>query len=135
LNTASKQKCDAVSLRHSVALDAAKTPVRAEAGSKKGHAYKPLPTQFRRDSFDYRQIAREGSAAIYEQTWSGCSEPSVGYDVIRVRYRDGFHIGGRFVEAAEVYPNCEAWGVDGWTFQDEAAAIRKLREVLGRDWG
>jgi hypothetical protein len=88
-----------------------------------------LPKEFRRDGFNYRQIARKGKAAIYEQRWSGCEEPSVCYEVIRVKRRDGFHIGGRFVEPAEVYPNSEAWGVDGFTVTDEETAFAKLREV------
>jgi hypothetical protein len=105
-----------------------KTRATAEACSKKAH-YRPLPKEFRHDGFTYRQIAREGNAAIYEQTWNGCSNPSVCYEVIRVRYRDGFHIGGRFVEPAEVYPNSEAWGVDGWTVTTLDAAYEKLRAL------
>jgi len=85
--------------------------------------------QFRRDGFRYRQIAHERNAAIYEQTWSGCSDPSVRYEIIRIRRRDGFQIGDRFVEAAEVYPNSEAWGVDGFTLTDKDAAFSKLREI------
>jgi hypothetical protein len=107
----------------------AKTRPTAEGGSAKGHSYKPLPTRFRRDGFDYRQIAREGDAAIYEQHWTGRAEPSVCYEVVRIRRRDGFQIDGRFVEAAEVYPNSEAWGVDGFTVTDKDAAFAKLREI------
>jgi len=88
-----------------------------------------LPARFRCDGFDYRQIAREGDAAIYEQIWSGCLNPSVCYEVIRIRRRDGFEIGDRFVEAAEVYPNSEAWGVDGWTVQHKDAAFLRLQEI------
>ena len=128
MNTAIKQGCDAVSLRHSVALEAPKTSATAEGGSKKSR-YKSLPKEFRRDGFTYRQIAREGNAAIYAQRWTGCAEPSVCYEVIRVRYRDGFYIGGRFVEPAEVYPNSEAWGVDGWTVTTLDAAYEKLRAL------
>ena len=106
-----------------------KTCARAEAWSEKRHSYKRVPTQFWRDSFKYRQIAREGSAAIYEQTRSGCSEPSVCYEVIRIRRREGFQIGGRFVEPAEVYPNSGAWGLDGFTLRDKDAAFTKLREI------
>ena len=106
-----------------------KTRARAVAWGKKHAFCKPLPTQFRRDGFDYRQIAREGDAAIYEQTWSGCAEPSVCYEVIRVRRREGFQIDGRFVEPAEVYPNSDAWGVDGFTLIGKDAAFAKLREV------
>jgi hypothetical protein len=103
-----------------------KTHATAEAWSKERHFYKPLPTRFRRDGFSYRQIAREGDAAIYEQTWNGCSNPSVCYEVIRIRRREGFQIDGRFVEPAEVYPKSEAWGTDGFTLTDKNAAFAKL---------
>ena len=72
---------------------------------------------------------RDGSAAMYEQTWIGCSNPSISYEVIRIRRREGFQIGGRFVEPAEVYPNSEAWGVDGFSLTDRDTAIAKLREI------
>jgi hypothetical protein len=108
-----------------------KTRATAEAGGKKGHFYKPLRIRFRHDGFDYRQIARDGNAAIYEQIWNGCPNPSIAYEVIRIRRREGFHIGGRFVEPAEVYPGSEAWGVDGFTLTDKDAAFRKLKELGG----
>jgi len=111
---------------------AIKTRATAEASSKKGHSCKRLPTRFQRDGFEYRQIAREGNAAIYEQTWSGCPEPSVCYEVVRVRRREGFRIDGRLVEAAEVYPSSAAWGVDGFTLTDKDAAFAKLKEVASR---
>ena len=101
----------------------------AEAGTEKRHSYKPLPKEFRHNGFDYRQIARIGDAAIYEQKWFGCSNPSVAYELIRVRRRDGFWIKGRFIEPAEIYPNSEAWGTDGFTFTDRDAAFAKLREL------
>jgi hypothetical protein len=108
-----------------------KTRFAAEARTKKGHSYKPLPKEFRRDGFQYRQIARTGNAAIFEQTWDGCRNPSVFYEVIRIRCRDGFHIGGRFVEAADVYPKSEAWGTDGFSVPDRETAFRRLREISG----
>jgi hypothetical protein len=106
-----------------------KTRTTADGGSKEGHFYKPLPTQFWRDGFQYRQIAREGDAAIYEQTWTGCAEPTRCYEVIRIRRRERFRIDGRFVEPSEVYPNSKAWGVDGFTVTDKEAAFTKLREL------
>ena len=106
----------------------AKASAAGEGGSRKGH-YRPLPKEFRRDGFDYRQIAREGNAAIYEQRWTGCAEPSVCYEVIRIRQREGFQINGRFVGPAEVYPNSEAWGVNGFTLSNRDAAFAKLREI------
>jgi hypothetical protein len=110
-------------------LASLKTSARAEAGSKKGHFYRPLAKQFRRDGFNYRQIAREGDAAIYEQTWNGCPDPHPCFEVIRIRRRDGFEVKGRCIEAAEVYPRAEAWGTDGWTFTHRDAAFAKLREI------
>ena len=108
---------------------AQKTRATAVAGSEKQPFYKPLPKEFQRDGFSYRQIARKGDAAVYEQTWRGSSDPSIAYEVVRIRRREGFEIGGRFVEAAEVYPNSEAWGVDGFALTDREAAFAKLRAV------
>jgi hypothetical protein len=124
-----KAKRDPAFTRHSIPVAFEKTRATAEADTKDGHFYKPLPKEFRRDGFHYRQIVREGNAAIYEQTWSGCPNPSVSYEVIRIRRREGFQIGGRFVEPAEVYPNSEAWGTDGFTLTDRDAAFAKLREL------
>jgi hypothetical protein len=107
-----------------------KTRATAEAWGKKRHSCRLLPIQFQRNGFSYRQIARERSAAIYEQTWSGCSGPSVCYEVVRIRRRDGFQIDGRLVEPAEVYPSSRAWGVDGFTLTDKDAAFAKLRELV-----
>lgn len=113
----------------SISLVARKTRATPEAWGKKRRFYKPLAKEFRRDGFEYRQIAREGDGAIYEQTWRGCPNPSVCYEVIRIRRRESFQIGARFVEPAEVYPNSEAWGVDGFTLTDRDAAFAKLREL------
>jgi hypothetical protein len=129
MKAASKEKRVTTFLGPSIPLTATKTSATAEAWGKERYSYKPLPTQFRRDGFTYRQIAREGNAAIYEQRWDGCLNPRVCYEVIRIRRREGFQIGGRFVEAGEVYPNSEVWGADGFTFTDKDAAFRKLKEM------
>ena len=110
--------------------ETAKTRATTEARSKEGRFYKPLPKEFRHDGYSYRQIAREGNAAVYEQTWSGSSDPSIAYEVIHIRRREGFEIAGRFVAPAEVYPNSEAWGTDGFTLTDRDAAFAKHREKI-----
>jgi hypothetical protein len=106
-----------------------KTRATAEAWCKKRHFYKPLAKEFRRGGFQYRQIARRGNTAIYEQAWPGCAEPSPSYEVVRIRHREGFQIGNRFVRAAEIYPNSEAWGVDGFTFTNRNKAWAKFFEM------
>ena len=106
-----------------------KTRATAERWGKKGQFYKPLATQFRHDGFDYRQIAREGDVALYEQKWRGCPDPNVCFEVVRIRRRDGFQIGSTFVEPAEVYPRSEAWGTDGFTLTDKDAAFKKFQQM------
>jgi hypothetical protein len=88
-----------------------------------------LATRFRYNGFEYRQVAREGGTAIYEQRWTGCAEPNPSYEVIRIRRRDGFQIGAKFIEPYEVYPNSDAWGVDGFTFTDRNKAWNKFSEI------
>ena len=126
---ASQFTTEAAVLGDSLQTKSPKTRAAAEAGGKKRHFYKPLPIRFRKDGFNYRQIMRDGNAAIYEQIWIGCPNPSISYEVIRIRRREGFRIGGRFVEPAEVYPNSEAWGVDGFTLADKDAAFAKFRKL------
>jgi len=99
-----------------------KTRATAEARTKECHSYKPLRKEFRRGGFNYRQIARERDIALYEQVWTGCVEPSPAYEVIRIRRREGFQIGGKFVDPAEVYPPSELWGANGFTFADHNKA-------------
>jgi hypothetical protein len=128
MNGLPKAKGDPAFTRHSIPVAFGKAGATAEGGSGEGH-YRPLPKEFRRGGFAYRQIAREKDAAIYEQRWTGCAEPSVCYEVIRIRRREGFEVAGRFVGPAEVYPNSEAWGVDGFTLTDKDAAFAKLHEL------
>src|SRR5262249_27246997 len=74
-----------------------KTSATAEGGTEEGRFYRTLRARFRHNGFDYRQIARKGDAAIYEQRWTGCAEPSVCYEIIRIRRRDGFQISEKFI--------------------------------------
>src|SRR5262249_23602653 len=105
-----------------------KTRATGQGEGKKCHSYKPLPTRFRRGGFTYRQIHREGDFAIYQQIWKG-RQHSAAFEVIRIRRRDGFQIGGRIIQPAEVYPNSEAWGTDGFTLTDRDAAFARLRGI------
>jgi len=126
---ASDVKRASASLGDLVSPTAPKTSATGDARTRKRHFYKPLPKEFQRDGFIFKRIAREGDIAIYQQTWDGCPNPSIAYEVIRIRRREGFQIDGRFVKPAEVYPKSEAWGVDGFTLTDKDAAFAKLREL------
>ena len=54
---------------------------------RKGH-YEPITTSFKHDGFQYRQIAREGDVAIYEQRWirpGGELSENIAYEVVRIQ--------------------------------------------------
>jgi hypothetical protein len=92
----------------SAPIPAQKTRVTEKRAVKKGYSYEPLATAFTLGGFDYRQIAREGDWAIYEQRWrdskNGC------YEVIRIRREEAATLpSGRSYPAREVYPPSEAW--------------------------
>ena len=105
-----------------------KASVAEKGAVKKGHSYERLAKAFTLGGFGYRQIAREGNWAIYEQRWPGSE--NLCYEIIRIRREEATTFpSGRSYPAREVYPSSEAWGVDGFTVTDEAAAFAKLREV------
>jgi hypothetical protein len=106
-----------------------KTSATVEGTSEKAAFYKGLRKEFCRNGFRYRQIAREGDVIMYEQRWAGCEEPSVCYEVVRIRRRDGFQIGERLIEPYEVYPKSESWGVDGFTVAEHNKAWDKFLEI------
>ena len=84
------------------------------------------------ERFDYKQLVRQEDVAIYSQSWRGCSEPSLAFDVICVRRHDGKEIKGQSVEPSEFYPSSTDWGKYGFTFIDKEAAFSKLRELSRR---
>ncbi len=105
--------------------NAIKTVSSALPDGRKGHSYKPVPKQFRHDGFSYRQVAREGDLAIYEQRWR--DSENLCFEVVRIRRHDGFTIAGNKVEPAEFYPKSASWGIDGFTLTDKDAAFSKLK--------
>lgn len=112
---------------------APKTRSGAISTSKQGNYYKPLESDFQRGGFNYKQIAREGDVAVYEQTWRDGSEPSVCYEVIRIRRHTGKEIKGQWVDPSEFYPSATEWGKFGFTLTDKDAAFAKLRELASHD--
>jgi hypothetical protein len=104
---------------------------RAQATSipKRGQSYKLLEGYLQRGQFSYKQLVREQDIAIYSQTWRGCSEPSIAFDVICVRRHNGKEIKGHPVEPSEFYPSSTEWGKYAFTFIDKEAAFAKLREL------
>jgi hypothetical protein len=105
-------------------IPANKTSFRPEQVRKESHFHsslQPVRTEFRKGGFNYRQIAREGDWAIYEQKWR--TSDNAAYEVVRIRPGSGL-LAGR-----ELYPSSERWGTDGFTLTDKDTAFKKLRQM------
>jgi hypothetical protein len=86
----------------------------------------------KRGEFKFEQLVRQEDVAICSQTWQGCSEPSIAFEVICVRRHNGKEIKGQWFEPSEFYPSSSDWGKYGFTFIDKDAAFSKLRELSRR---
>jgi len=95
-----EKPCAAIVRRSDNSHQAGKRVLGVRLGTKK-----TISTSHCLFTFD---MTREGNAAIYEQTWAGRAKPSLSYELIRIRRRDGFRIDGRFSKPAEVYPKFDA---------------------------
>src|SRR5262245_27741414 len=108
-----------------------KTRLTKKGQLKNGTSYKPLATDFTLGGFSYRQIAREGDVAVYEQRWN--HSPKVCYEVVHIQRRETeMFPSGRSYPAREVYPASETWGTYGFTVTDLDAAFNRLRQECRR---
>lgn len=86
----------------------------------------PLKTTFRSDGFDFKQIAREGRIAVYEQSkgsfWA--------WEVIIIGKRPPRVLNGVALGASERYPASEQWGSMGWTCMSRERAFEKMDALL-----
>ncbi len=87
--------------------------------------YTPLPEEILTGHFKYTQLKRVGDVAIYQQ--KNRAHGATRYEVIRIRKqeektieKDGTVIN---LEAKELYPYAEQWGIYAWTtFKARTAA-------------
>ena len=91
---------------------------------------KKLPTIFRSDNFDFRQLAREGDVALFRKTKQYPSLLLETFEVVIVRKMDD-HIGprGEMISAGEHMPRSEQWGTHGWSLQTLDRAWEKFRAL------
>jgi hypothetical protein len=89
----------------------------------------PLATEFNHGGFHYKQVAREGRVAIYSQAWSEIKNPSVAYEVVRIKALPDRMMFGKLVPAHEAYPGSEEWGERGWTYTDLDRAFARFRKL------
>ena len=91
---------------------------------------KPLGNTFKKNSFHYELVVRDGDIAIFKQRLRP-GEGCLAYEVIKVLKAETYEIAGNTVEAHEYAPGNEAFGRDGWTFPTLERAKAKMRELLG----
>ena len=94
----------------------------------------PIPTEYTRHGFTFRQIAREGMAAVYEQWKHGrlCA-----YETVKIRQRNERQAMGVTFSAMEFLPSDGEWGRYGKTYSagnSACVAARKAAEAQMRVW-
>lgn len=104
---------------------------------------KLLPT-YRKNSYDFALIGREGDIAIYSQSDNG---RIIAYEVFEVQKYSGRVIKGQKITASESSPKNEDWGRKGFTYRNLAYARKRasmmqatsanqkspIRRILGKN--
>jgi hypothetical protein len=91
---------------------------------------KKLETKFSKKGFNYTQVTRKGSFAIYQQQNNKIKNSSKNYEVVEIKSHNGYEIGGSKIAAAEVYPGSSQWGLLGWTYSDLKSAENRFNKLL-----
>lgn len=86
-----------------------------------------LPNSFSEKSYQYKLIERKGLHAIYHVTKDDYKCNS--YEVIRIRENPAYEIGGKIVEAKEIFPSNEMWGIYGFTCLNLNEAKKRLKKM------
>ena len=88
---------------------------------------KPLETTFRKDGFDYTQLARNGAWCVYVKTKVGFR--NTFYEVMRIKSHNGRKIGETDIPPAEYLPSNEEWGANGFSFSDKERAMKHFEKM------
>ena len=91
--------------------------------------YKPLAKEIKKKGMYYKEHYREKDFAIY---MAGNSNSAfLGYEVFDVLKHDGYVIAGNKVEAAEMFPSDEAFGVSAFFVKDSKKRGIKVTTIKG----
>lgn len=94
---------------------------------------KTIPTTFRSDGFDFRQLKREGDVAMFVKGKPTHTRES--YEVVIVQIVPTKTICGREVLEHEAMPSASDWGVQGWSYMELSAANKRffsLQDAVSR---
>ena len=87
-----------------------------------------IPSVFTERGFEHREIERAGEWRLFEREGQGKAH----FEVVRITKRPARVVFGNQVEATEVYPPSESWGMDGFTLNSLDSARQKLATVAGQ---
>lgn len=90
---------------------------------------KSLGTAYKKNTFYFEQVERQGQIAIFKQRL----RPGVGclaFEVIRIREEPERIIQGVTIPAHERAPGNEEWGRHGWTYPTIDDARAKMRALV-----
>lgn len=88
-------------------------PIQAAAPGEAESFLRVLDTAFSIDGYDFRQLHRDGSVALFEKRKPNHSRPS--YEVIIIQRKAAGDVFGKEMPAREVMPRPEDWGTFAWT--------------------
>ena len=89
--------------------------------------HKPIPPEFTKGQFQFRQIERTGDLAIFEKSHRYHGAKS--FEVVKITRHDSYTLAGNFIEPAETYPSSERWGAAAFTLTNEKDAWKRLAEM------
>lgn len=87
-----------------------------------------IPSAFTERGFSHREIERKGEWRLFERQVHGKAH----WEVVRIRIAQPFTVRGVEYPLREVYPNSEAWGIDGFTYTVLDSARQKLETIAGQ---
>lgn len=87
---------------------------------------RPLPLEFRKNTFHYKQILRNETHAVYAQIDNG---DVIAYEVFKINKNREFILHGNVIQASESVPSNEQWGVKAWTVRTLDHAKEKFEEL------
>lgn len=87
----------------------------------------PLPTTFTAKRFEFTQLVRNESWAVYRKRLPTWPEGTFSWEVIHIGRQKETQWKDVTFPARETYPGDELFGVRGWTHMSEAAAMADFR--------
>lgn len=91
----------------------------------------PLPIEYKKYGYSYKQVIRENDIAIYSQSNENAAEP-FAYLVFIVQKQQASTIYGRNYSAKETLPGNSMWGNYGYTCHSLERAYVRMEEFKTR---